>query len=242
MNNINSLRSDSLVERAVGYPYEITSNSFTFKGGCGEPFDHSLTSGRYPIIGYGSNQSPKRLFQKYGISNNPIPVQRGFLDDHDVVYSAHFSSYGSLPAALIYAKGTTVSISVNWLDKSQLQIMHSTEWDHYDYVKLNNISLKLLEGEVLHEAYVYLCTSGCTTTMGAPISLAEIPAKGRIYEELKQIDMQVFLRNRFRPKMDLSDFITENVSNEKVRLSRTRRLINSSIKVNFSEHTFIGYS
>ena len=241
MNNTNSLKSDSLVERAVGYPYEITSSSFTFKEGSAQPFDHSLISGRYPIIGYGSNQSPHRLLQKYGISNNPIPVQRGFLDDHDVVYSAHFASYGSLPAALVYVKGATVSISVNWLDESQLQIMHGTEWDHYDYVKLNNISLKLVDGKVLQEAYVYLCTSGCTTTMGAPISLAEVCARGRIYQELKQIDMQVILRDRFQPKMDVSEFIIENVSNEKIRLSRTQHLINSSIKANFSEYTLIGY-
>ena len=115
-------QTDPVLQRAAGYPYDITETSFTFVGGAAAPFDPTLTEGRYPVIGYGSNQSPQRLRQKYGTDHSPIPVQRGRLADHDVVYSAHFSSYGSLPAALRQVDGTAVSVAVNWLDDAQLPL------------------------------------------------------------------------------------------------------------------------
>ena len=144
--NYKPLQNDKQLYRAISYPYDITPNSFTFIRGESSPFDVLLTKGRHPVIGYGSNQSPHRLRQKYGTDHSAIPVQRGCLADHDVVYSAHFASYGSVPAALRYVKGTSVSVAVNWLDDEQLEIMHGTEWDNYNYAQLTDISLKLQEG------------------------------------------------------------------------------------------------
>ena len=101
-------QTDPVLKRAAGYPYDITPTSYTFIDGEAAPFDPALTKGRYPVIGYGSNQSPQRLRQKYGAAHAPIAVQRGRLADHDVVYSAHFSSYGSLPAALRHVEGNAL--------------------------------------------------------------------------------------------------------------------------------------
>ena len=82
----NPFETDPVLQRAAGYPYDITQTSFTFVDGEAAPFDPALTRGRYPVIGYGSNQSPQRLRQKYGAIHLPIPVQRGRLADHDVVH------------------------------------------------------------------------------------------------------------------------------------------------------------
>ena len=171
-------QTDPVLQRAAGYPYDITQTSFTFIEGEAAPFDPALTRGRYPVIGYGSNQSPQRLRQKYGTTHAPIPVQRGRLADHDVVYSAHFSSYGSLPAALRYVEGTTVSVAVNWLDDTQLAAMHPTESDNYHYARLTDISLQLEEGEALAEAYAYLSFRGHTAHDGEPIALTYRLSRG----------------------------------------------------------------
>ena len=232
-------QSDPVLKRAAGYPYDITPASFTFIEGDAAPFDPALTSGRYPVIGYGSNQSPQRLRQKYGAKHAPIPVQRGRLADHDVVYSAHFASYGSLPAALRHVEGTTVSVAVNWLDDEQLAVMHGTEFDHYHYVRLTDISLQLAEGDVLREAYVYLCFSGHTVRDGHPIALAEVAAENRRHDALTQIDALALMRDRLAPGVALADFVQAHIADGDIRAARTRALMDAAVAGSHAAHEVI---
>jgi hypothetical protein len=234
-------QTDPVLKRAAGYPYDITPASFTFKEGTAAPFDPSLTRGRYPVIGYGSNQSPQRLHQKYGADHSPIPVQRGRLADHDVVYSAHFASYGSLPAALRHVEGTTVSVAVNWLDDAHLSIMHGTEFDHYHYVRLTDISLRLAEGEVLREAYVYLCFSGHTVRDGQPIALAEVAAENRRHGMLTQIEALALMRDRLAPGVALADFVYAHITDAEVRAARVLQLGAAAVDGLHAAHEVIGY-
>ncbi len=222
--NDDPFQTDPALIRASGYPYDITPTSFTFIEGEATPFDPGLTEGRFPVIGYGSNQSPQRLRQKYGTAHAPIPVQRGQLSDHDVVYSAHFASYGSLPAALRHVEGTSVSVAVNWLDEGQLAVMHGTEWDHYHYAKLTDISLRLAEGETLSEAYVYLCFSGHTVRDGEPIALAEVAAENRRHDAMSQIEALSLMRDRLSPGAGLADFVGAHITDAELRAARTHQL------------------
>lgn len=232
-------QTDPVLKRAAGYPYDITETSFTFVGGEAAPFDPALTKGRFPVIGYGSNQSPQRLRQKYGTDHAPIPVQRGKLADHDVVYSAHFASYGSLPAALRHVDGTTVSVAVNWLDDAQLSAMHKTEWDHYHYVRLTDISLRLAEGETLNEAYVYLSFRGHVARDGIPIALAEVAAENRQFDALGQIEVLTHLRDQLATGEALADFVHAHIGDAALRTARLPQLNDHAVDVRHAPHEVV---
>lgn len=234
-------KTDPVLRRAAGYPYDITQTSFTFSGGAAAPFDPGLRKGRHPVIGYGSNQSPQRLRQKYGTAHAPIPVQRGRLADHDVVYSAHFSSYGSLPAALRHVEGTTVAVAVNWLDDAQLAAMHPTEWDNYHYVRLTGISLELAEGEVLSEAYAYLSFRGHVAHDDAPIALAAVAADNRQHRALDQIEALTLMRDRLAPGVDLAEFVRAHIADGDLRATRVRQLRNVAVDGHHAKHEILGY-
>ena len=235
----NPFETDPVLQRAAGYPYDITQTSFTFVDGEAAPFDPALTRGRYPVIGYGSNQSPQRLRQKYGTKHLPIPVQRGRLADHDVVYSAHFSSYGSLPAALRHVEGTVVPIAVNWLDDEQLAAMHETEWDNYHYARLTGISLKLAEGDVLDEAYAYLSFRGHVARDGEPIALAAVIADNRRYSALNQIEALTLMRDRLASGMALADFVHGHIADADLRAARVRQLMDAAVDVRHAAHEVV---
>ena len=236
-------QTDPVLQRAAGYPYDITQTSFTFIEGEAAPFDPALTRGRYPVIGYGSNQSPQRLRQKYGTTHAPIPVQRGRLADHDVVYSAHFSyqppTYGSLPAALRHVEGTTVSVAVNWLDDTQLAAMHPTESDNYHYVQLTDISLQLEEGEALAEAYAYLSFRGHTAHDGEPIALAEVAAENRRHHAFTQIEALTLMRDRLAPGTALAEFVHAHIADADLRAVRVQRLMDASVDVHHAVHEIV---
>ncbi len=232
-------RTDPVLKRAAGYPYDITQTSFTFVEGEARPFDRSLTKGRYPVIGYGSNQSPQRLRQKYGTRHAPIPVQRGRLIDHDVVYSAHFSSYGSLPAALRHVDGTTVSVAVNWLDDDQLAAMHPTEWDNYHYVRLTGITLQLAEEGELNEAYAYLSFRGHVAREGEPIALAEVAAENRRHGALGQIDALALMRDRLAPGVALADFVHAHINDAELRATRVQQLLEAAVEGQHAAHEIV---
>ncbi len=179
-------QTDPALVRAAGYPYDITAHSFTFVAGAEAPFDPRLTEGRKPVIGYGSNQSPLRLRQKYGTDHAPIPVQRGWLADHDVVFSAHFSNYGSLPAALRHVPGTRVAVAVNWLSDIELVVMHPTEIDNYHFAELIGLDLELDDCTRLEHAFAYLSFRGHVGEGNNPYALKEITAQDRKLPALSQ--------------------------------------------------------
>jgi hypothetical protein len=238
MNN-DPFETDPVLIRAVGYPYDITAYSFTFIGGGEAPFDPILRAGRRPVIGYGSNQSPLRLRQKYGTKHQPIPVQRAWLSDHDVVYSAHFSSYGSLPAALRYAPGTRVAVAVNWLSDAELEIMHPTETDSYDFAYLDNLDLQLDDGTVLRHAYAYLSFRGHVGADGQPFALLEVASEGRRYVSLSQREALTMMRDRIAPGEDLAAFVRAHIADADLRNARVAELEQASLPVAHASHKVV---
>ena len=232
---------DPVLARAAGYPYGITAASFTLIGGEARPFDAALTHGRTPVIGYGSNQSPEQLRRKYGVNVSPIPVQRAWLDDHDVVYSAHFASYGSLPAALRHAPGTRVAVAVNWLDDAQLAVMHPTEQQNYHYARLNGIALHTAEGETLDSACVYLGFRGHVARDGAAIALAEVTAENRRLPSLGQLAALALMRDHMAPGLTLAEFVRAHIDDAALRADRVAALQALSVAVAHAAHDVLGY-
>lgn len=232
---------DPVLARAAGYPYAITPHSFTLVGGEESPFDAALTAGRTPVIGYGSNQSPEQLRRKYGENRSPIPVQRAWLDDHDVVYSAHFASYGSLPAALRHAPGTRVAVAINWLDDDQLAVMHPTEQQNYHYARLDGIVLQTAEGERLDSAHAYLGFRGHIARDGLPIALAEVRAENRTLPALGQLAALAHLRDHMAPGEALADFVRSHIDDIALRNSRVAALLAHAVEVVHATHAVLGY-
>ena len=84
---------------------------------------------RTAVVGYGSNAAPEHLARKFQdtLGETVIPVLRARLADHDVVYSAHFATYGSIAATLAVSPGTTVDLAVLYLEPAALERIHETE-------------------------------------------------------------------------------------------------------------------
>lgn len=229
----------SKLMRALDYPYAIPDASFTLVGGAAAPFAPALRRGRVPVIGYGSNQSPDRLRQKYGTDHTPIPVQRARLADHDVVYSAHLSVYGALPAALRRASGTSVAVAVTWLDADQLVVMHASEAHNYVYAALTGVHLALDDGTVLDSAHAYLGKRGNFAVDGSAVALAAIAAEGRRLTALLQRDALDLARARIAPESDLASFVAATVDDAAERARRIARLAAHAIAAEHPPHIVV---
>jgi hypothetical protein len=208
-----------LVKLAKGYPYPAPGGSYVFGDGVARPLTGdacvpALFDGRTPVIGHGSNRSPEQLARKFG-SAATIPVSRAWLDDYDVVYSAHMTRYGAIAANLQHAPGTRVEVWVAWLTGDQLAFMHRTELgaEIYRYGSLRDAGIALEAGpsDRLEAAGVYLSTYGYLTQDGAPIPLAAVAAEGRAGPGLPQEAALALVRDRYRPGRQLEELILAKI-------------------------------
>ncbi len=206
------------LERARGYPYAIPDGSYTWRGGAVAPFEPESRGNRTPVLAVGSNQSPEQLSRKFG-GVGEIPVQRARLADFDIYYSAHISGYGSVPAMLQYAPGTSVTLSVNWLDEGQLDIMHGTELSaaKYDYAVIEGIDLALDCGTGLDFVHVYVGVSGNLVHRGGAVALAAMPAESRRAQALSTAEMLEIVRQRISPGDAPDDFVLRLVDDSGFR-------------------------
>lgn len=223
------------LRRAKEYPYFIPAGSFVLTGGGtmelspGAPLPD--VSGRHAVLACGSNQSPDRLRQKFPrLGGVGIPVFRARLADFDVVYSAHIAAYGSVPATLQYAPGTTVTLSITWLTEAELDRMHETETASGNYVfgVLDGLRLDLGGGRVLNRVSAYISTRGCLVLDGAPVALAAIPAIGRKWPSQSQKEVLSGVRDRLTPGRALNDFLREAINDDAVRQLHADVLVSDS--------------
>lgn len=220
-----------MLKLAKGYPYSAKGGSYLFRNdglrvlpAQAEAPNFSLFEDRVPVIAHGSNRAPDQLQRKFAdfpAEETEIPVTRAWLADHDVVYSAHVTQYGSIAANLRSAPGTRVEIYVTWLRSNQLSFMHATELggENYAYGRLNDIDLAVEDGpqQRLEQAYVYLSRRGCLGHEDAPISLAAVPAEGRRHSALYQEEVLALVRDRHRPDRELDAHILKTIRHHEGR-------------------------
>ena len=224
----NTSNRQAALTRARSYPYAIPGCSYHWQGGEVQPFDFAKTEGRTPVLAVGSNQSPEQLTRKFGhIAGWEIPVQRCTLTGFDVVYSAHIARYGSVPAMLQAASGTTVTLFVNWLDDTQLAAMHETELSHgnYHYGRLDNIAVQLESGDMLASVHGYFSRRGHVTHDGDGVALASIVAENRTLPARDCGQMLAHVRNRVAPDHDLDCFILRLIEDKRFRKDVIDKLI-----------------
>ena len=207
---------DPLILRALDYPYSYPAYDFVLDNGSAVPFqERNSLEGRIPVLAIGSNRSPEQLLRKFG-DQNFLPVTCVKLCDYDVVYAAHITSYGSIPAVLARSPGTIVDIAITWLTELQLKRMHETEaiGINYDYGVANSLRINADYDYNNQDIGCYLGRRGCLNIMGNVIALKEIKATKRVFgafsqseilkeiwlHEQKEIQFEAWLKNLIQNK------------------------------------------
>lgn len=222
-------KTDKL-SRARGYPYPIPEGSYLWRGGAVAPFDPHAREGRTPVLAIGSNQSPHQLTRKFGACGE-IPVQRARLRDFDIYYSAHITSYGSVPAMLQCAPGTEVTLSVTWLNDEQLDIMHGTELSaaRYEYAAIENIGLALDCGTVMDSVNAYVGVNGHLVHEGDAVALAAAPAEDRRPKALSTAEVLEIVRERVAPHDHPDEFVLKLIDDAGFRAACTETIADGAV-------------
>lgn len=237
-----SVTLEHRIEHAKAYPFPAPDHGFLYEAGSWRRLeeDDLERNGRVPVLAAGSNQSPEQLIRKYGGMEDigPIPVQRGRLHDFDVVYAAHLTAYGSLPATFQRSPGTLVTVFVLWLNAAQLARMHETE-RNYSYDRLDRVAIEFDDGATRDHAFAYSSKIGCYSHDGNCISLAEIAAEGRNFEVFDQPSALSLVRDRLSPGVPLDRFLGQHLEDRELHKARSSALGQGAIPTAYQRTTIV---
>jgi len=186
---------EAILRRALTYPYAAPERSYLYREGHAEelPGDFDL-AGRTPLLSYGANAAPEALALKLAaLPGEPLPVVRSELHGFDVVYSAHISPYGAVPATLVESPGTVAPVFVIHPTANQHALLTATELN-YDLVEIG-------------EAQAYRSKHGCLELDGSAVALAAVRSDGRTLPELNQPAVLERVRALLEPELTLEEFI-----------------------------------
>jgi len=235
------------IQHAKSYPFDIPESSYALdrNGWNALPTGGHETDGRHAVIASGSNASPQQLARKYQnhvhLLDQPVYVTRAMLHDFDAVYSAHFSSYGSIPATLAHAPGAQSHVFVTWLTDAQLERMHETEavGVNYDYIRLHDINLTIEDGQTLDTAHAYLSRRGCLNRDGNPVPLAELATHGRRWPPMSQCEALDYARSIIAPHEEPNSFIEAGLKSPALRAKRAEKLAQTALAHGWEKLIFL---
>jgi hypothetical protein len=192
---VDPAQREAILRRALTYPYAAPERSYLYRGGKAaelpERFD---LSGRTPLLSYGANAAPEVLALKLAaLPAEPLPAVRAELHDFDVVYSAHVSPYGAVPATLVESPGTVAPVFVLHPTAEQHALLTATELN-YDLVRIG-------------EAQAYRSKHGCLELDRSAVALAAVRSQGRTLPELDQPAVLERVRAQLEPLLELEEFI-----------------------------------
>jgi hypothetical protein len=217
-------RSD-ILERASGYPYTAPRRSFIQLGH--ETLDPSELeidrAERTPMLAYGSNAAPQVLARKLALSAEAVLVVPAWLEGFDVVYSAHISPYGAVPATLQRSPGTRVRIHVVYMTEAQVGLVSATE-PNYEAGAVAGATCRPDGSEEIADPSAYLSRHGCLLVEGSEVALAAVEAEGRRLSERSEPQMLERLRASLCPDDDLEAFVLANVTDPDLSQSRSAQL------------------
>jgi hypothetical protein len=169
--------------------------------------------GRRALLAYGANASPEALTRKLAaLPPAPIPVLRVALRGWDVVYSAHVTRYGAVPAAVVPSPGTVASVHLVFPSDEQLAALAATEGANYRLEQLADFTAELeIGGEEPREIDAFVSVHGPLLLDGAPVALAAIPARDRAFAELTTPQMIDRVRAAIHPELTLKEFVLHHV-------------------------------
>jgi hypothetical protein len=214
-----------VLERAMRYPYAVPARSFVQLGHRTlDPLEVEIDrEQRSHLLVYGSNASPESLARKLALSAEPVLVEPAWLHDFDVVYSAHFSPYGAVPATLQHSPGTVVRVAIIHLTEEQLRLVSVTE-PNYELTSFESAACELRDGTPVSRVSVYLSRHGCLLEEGKELALVAVPARQRRFAELSEPQVLERLRQRLCPEESIDAFVLANVADPALAQSRSGQL------------------
>lgn len=219
-----SERND-VAERAKGYPYAAPSHPFIQLGHQTLDLDELEIDReeRIPMLAYGSNAAPEVLARKLALSDQPVLVVPALLDDFDVVYSAHISPYGAIPATLQRSPSTRVAIHVVYMTSAQVGLVAATE-PNYEAATVEGGVCHPSDGETIVDPRAYISRHGCLLREDSEVALAAVQASTRIFPSLTEPEAIEYVRSALCPDEDLDAFVLANVTDPDLSQSRTAQL------------------
>lgn len=206
---------DELVRRALAYPYDPPAGSFVQIGARTLPVppEEVDVDGRRALLAYGSNASPEALTRKLAhLPPEPIAVLRVALRGWDVVYSAHVTRYGAVPAAVVPSPGTVASVHLVFPSEAQLEAIAATEGENYRLEQLADFSATYeIGGEGPREIDAFIGVHGPLVVDGSPVALAAIPAIDRTFPALSTPAMIDRVRASLAPELSVREFVLHHV-------------------------------
>jgi hypothetical protein len=196
----------AILKRALEYPYAVPDRAYLYRDGQAHepPADGFDLGGRTPLISYGANSAPEALGRKLAaLPGVEMPVERAELEDFDVVYSAHVSPYGAVPATLQESPGTTAPVFVIHPTPEQRTLLTASE-PNYGLVEVNGIA-------------AYRSKHGCLQLDGSPVALAAVRSQGRTLPELDEPAVLERVRAAVAPDLDLAGFVRACVERGGIR-------------------------
>lgn len=216
---------NDVVERALGYPYGAPAGPFVQLGH--QTLDQEELEidreSRTPVLAYGSNAAPKVLSRKLALSDQPVLVIPARLCEFDVVYSAHISPYGAIPATLQRSPGTEVQVHVIYMTDAQIGVISATE-PNYEPRLLEDIELRLEDGEGLGEVSAYISRHGCLLVDDSEVALAAVLASGRTLTAMSEPEAMEQVRSSLCPQVELDAFVLANVTDPALSQARSAQL------------------
>ena len=203
-----------IVKRALAYPYPASPRSFVQLGGrsLGAPRRRPRPRRPPPLLAYGANAAPSALARKLAaLPEQPLPVLRAELHEFDVVYSAHVSPYGAVPATLRPSPGTAVAVFVAYPDggaaagalDDRAELRADEPAPGSPAVPTGDRALPRLDA--------YLSRHGPLELDGGEVALAAIAARGRALAEMTEAEVLEAVRSRLAPELSLERFVLDCV-------------------------------
>lgn len=199
----------AILRRALEYPYAAPERSYLYRDGTAAELPDELDlGGRTPLLAYGANAAPEALAYKLAsLRGEEMPVLQAELEDFDIVYSAHVSPYGAVPATLRESPGTIAPVFVVFPNPGQLELLTAYELN-YDLVTLSGVSCRLEDGTTLAELGAYRSIHGCLSLAGGEVALAAVRSVGRVLPELDEPAMLEHVRAHLAPEAPLEEFVS----------------------------------
>ncbi len=208
------LSTGEILARAAAYPYEAPLGSFVQRDGqahrlAAEDLD---LAGRRPLLAYGANAAPEVLARKLAAHpHQPLPVLRAELAGFDVVYSAHISPYGAVPATLQRSPGTTVPALRRLPDDRAggAARPRPSRTTSCTASTTSTSDTEIAGRSTSVDAYV--SRHGCLILDGSEVALAAIEAGGRALPGAGEAEVLERVRHVLAPELDLERFVASSL-------------------------------
>ena len=212
------------------YPFERIPGSFVYdpKATAGDGFkeleraelNEAIKSNPHWILSYGSNSAKSQLIDKFKDEDEKIYGIDATLEGYDVVFGAHVSRKGYVPATLAASSKTSVPCHILLLTDGQLGILNVSEGIKYKTYELEKVKgvIKLkhpFEDKAIGEVKTYFLKNRHSLSNGKPIALSVVKASDRIWPNKTEKELLSFLAKRENLSCDA--FVEKLKKNESFR-------------------------